>query len=383
MSNPEIVENCKKITIKYLLDEIGQRNIVSIILYGSVARNEESYKYVNGKLYLESDIDVLVVVKNRINVIKSWLGLKRLSENISNELRKNWILSHINLSMRTESRLLYTERNIFDLHLKLNGKVIFGKELIALMPTYEYHEYKNIPVPSLCNLIFCYMMALVRTIVLSGIIEGKITVNGYNSVLRSIRKLILFMIRTIIIKDSIPLNPYHLGEIKTKRSLYQTKNSAMFHDLLDSYDEIKLSDSKEHCSMAEIERFLVRVIIQFNSTIAILTGIDYPFVTLPKKLIFGHERFIQRLRYGMQYGTYLLLTNLYSGWSIDLFKHILITIFRPEEIALRFYDLFMSSPDLIKSLGEGGSANKQQRESWVRLYNKSLQLWKFSVVPQA
>jgi hypothetical protein len=157
----------------------------------------------------------------------------------------------------------------------------------------------------------------------------------------------------------------------------------MFHDLLDSYDEIKLSDSKEHCSMAEIERYLVRVIIQFNSTVAILTGIDYPFVTLPKKLIFGQDPFIQRLQYGIQYGEYLLLTNLYSGWSIDLFKHILFTIFRPEEIVLRFYDLFISSPDLIKSLGEGGSANKHQRESWVRVYNNTLNSWKFSVVPQA
>jgi predicted nucleotidyltransferase len=383
MSHPEIIDNCKKITIQYLIEAIGGDNIVSIILYGSVSRNEESYKYLNGKLYLESDLDVIAVVKNRINVIKSWLGLKRLSENISSELRKNWILSHINLSIRTENRFLYTERNAFDLHLKLNGKVIFGKELIALMPSYEYHEYKNIPVPSLCNLIFCHMMALVRTIVLSGIIEGKITVNGYNSVLNSIRKLILFMIRALIIKESIPLNPYDLSEIKTKRSIYQTKNSAMFHNLLDSYDEIKLSDSKEHCSIAEIERYLVRVIIQFNSTVAILIGIDYPFVTLPKKLVFGQDPFIQRLQYGIQYGEYLLLTNLYSGWSIDLFKHILFTIFRSEEIVLRFYDLFISSPDLIKSLGEGGIANKQQRESWVRVYNNTLNSWKFSVVPQA
>jgi hypothetical protein len=338
---------------------------------------------VNGKLYLESDLDVIVVVKNRTVVIKSWLRLKNLCNMISDELRKNWLLSHINLSITTESRLLHGEPNAFDLHLKLNGKVIFGKELIALMPSYGYVEYKNIPVPSLSNLIFCHMIALVRTLVLSDIIKGKITVDGYNSVLKSIQKLTLFMVRAIIIKDSIPFNPYDLSEIKTKRRLIRTKNSAIFDDLLDSYDGIKLCNSKEDCSMAEIERCLVRVIKQFNSTVAILTETKYPFDNLPKNLIFGHNPFIQRLRYGMQYGTYLLLTNLYSGWSIDLFKYIILIILRPEDITLRFYDLFLSSSSLIKSLGEGGSANNEQRQAWLKLYNNTSKEWKYSVATQA
>src|SRR4249920_4250539 len=162
MSHPEIIDNCKEIIIQYLIDAIGRENIVSVILYGSVARNEESYKYKDGKLYLESDIDVIVVVKNRIVVLKSWLRLKGLCNMISDELRKNWLLSFVNLSVTTENRLLHADTNAFDLHLKLNGKVIFGKELISLMPAYGCEVYKNIPIPSLCSLIFCYMMALVR-----------------------------------------------------------------------------------------------------------------------------------------------------------------------------------------------------------------------------
>jgi hypothetical protein len=150
----------------------------------------------------------------------------------------------------------------------------------------------------------------------------------------------------------------------------------MFHDLLDSYDEIKLSDSKEHCSMAEIEKCLVRLIKQFNSIIVILTGVENPFETLPKKLICGREPFIQRLEYSM----YLLVTNIRTSWSIRLFKFIILTILRPEDITLRFYDLFISSPDLIKSLGEGSSGNNQQPQSWVKGYNKTLQPWEYDVV---
>jgi hypothetical protein len=360
--------------MKYLFDVIGQGNIVSIILYGSVSRNEESYKYLDGKLYLESDIDVLVVVKNRTIVIKSWIRLKRLCKDISDELRKNWLLSYVNISVTTENRLLHA-RPTMDLMfyhgLKLNGKVIFGKELIGLMPSYEY---KEIPVRILIKTIFGHMTNLVRTLSSSGIIEGRKTIQGYNSVLKSIRKLTLFMLRVIIIKDGIPLNPWNLTEIKTKKSLYQIKNS-IFEDLLKSYDDIKLSDSEQDCSMAEIKRFLVRVINQFNSTIAILTGVNDPFVALPKKLIIGRYPFTRRLEHSI----YIFLTNVRTRWTLGLFKFIIFTILRPEDISLRFYELFISSPNVIKSGDEENTAVDQQRQSWLKLYNKSLQRWKYDV----
>jgi predicted nucleotidyltransferase len=375
MSQPEIIQNCKRIIIEYLFDVIGQPNIVSIILYGSVSRNEESYRNVDGKLYLESDIDVLVVVRNRIVVINSWIKLKQLCHVISEELRKNWLLSHVTVSVTTEDRLLKAnqEMNFLFLHsLKRNAKVIFGKELIGLMPSYEYSD---IPLRDLSRMIFGHMTKLVRNIALSGIIEERITVDAYNSILKSIRKLTLFMIRAIIMKDGIPLNPWNLTEIKAKKSLYQIKNSFVFEDLLRSYDDIKLSDSKKNCSMVEIKRCLVRVISQFNSTIAILTEIDDPFVTLPKKLIIGHSPFTRRVEHGI----YIFLTNVRTRWTVDLFKFIIFTIFRPEDISLGFYDLFISSPNLIKSSPEENTAVDQQCQSWLRLYNKSLKRWKYDV----
>ena len=113
MSHPEIIENCKKIIIKYLSDVIGQSYIVSIILYGSVSRNEESYRNVDGKLYLESDIDVLVVVKNSAVAIRTLLQLKSLCKKISDELRKKWLLSGVNLHITTENKLLNARPNAF------------------------------------------------------------------------------------------------------------------------------------------------------------------------------------------------------------------------------------------------------------------------------
>jgi predicted nucleotidyltransferase len=378
MSHPEIIENCKKIILKYLLDAIGATNIVSIILYGSVARNEESYKYVKGKLYLESDIDVIVVVKDRILVVKSWLLSKDLCNIISRELRKNWLLSHVNLSTTTQKRLLYASPNAFDLHLKLNGKVIFGKELIEMMPSYENVD---IPVPSLCNMIFCHMMALVRILATSGIIDGKIDVNVYDSILRSIKKLTLFMVRAIILKERIPMNPYNLAEIRTKKDSYEIKKPAIFDDLLYIYDDIKSSEQGGNISIAEICRYLDKVIILFDSTVAILTGISYPFAKLPEELIFGRVPFSKKLAYGFQNGSYLLLTNFRTGWSIGLFRYIIANTFRYEVTILRFYDLFISSSSMIQSLSNQGITNNQQRQTWLKIYKNTLKPWKYSTVP--
>ena len=169
MSHPEIIDNCKKITVKHIVDAIGRDNIVSIILYGSVARNDESYKSMSGKMFLESDLDVLVVVKNRAIALKGLIQLKRICKSVTEELRKKWALSNVNLSITTEERLLLAYPNVFNLFLKITGKVIFGKELIYLIPSYKFSE---IPADNLYRMIFGHMISVVRSIVSSEILEG-------------------------------------------------------------------------------------------------------------------------------------------------------------------------------------------------------------------
>jgi predicted nucleotidyltransferase len=376
MSHPEIINACKKITIVNLIDAFGQVNIVSIILYGSVARNEESYKYVNGKPYLESDLDVLVVVKSKTIVVKSLIILRRLCRKITGELREKWSLSHINLSFTTENRLLLTRPNFYHLGLKLNGKVIFGKELIGLMPSYGYDRYKEIPIFNLTTNIFGHMISIVSNIASSGIFDGNTTTEGYNSILKSIRKLTLFLLRVIIIKRALPVNPYDLTEIKSKRNLLQTKIS-ICDDLLNSYEDIKLCDSRVECSMVELEKYLVRVITQFNLTITVLTGITYPFVTLPEKLLFGQVPLISRL----EYCAYVFLMNLDATFTMDLIKFMILIIGGAESINLRYYNLFVSSSNLIKTTNdENENADTfQKRQSWLKLYRKSLKPWKYDI----
>jgi hypothetical protein len=219
------------------------------------------------------------------------------------------------------------------------------------------------------------MIFVVRNIASSGILDGNITTDGYNSILKSIRKLTLFLLRVIIIKESLSINPLDLTEIRAKRNLYQSKSS-ICSDLLNSYDEIKLCDSKEKCSMAELQKCLVRVIAQFNSTVTILTGINHPFVSLPKKLIFGQFPFIRRLEYSI----YIFLINLETSLSIDLVKFIIFILRDSESIYIRYYYLFASSSNLINTTdNENQNDIFQQRRSWLKQYGKSLKPWKFDV----
>ncbi len=376
MSHPEIIDNCKKITVEYLTDAIGRDNIVSIILYGSVARNEESYKNVNGKVFLESDLDILVVVKNRAVALRWLIKLKRICNIVTGKLSKKWLLTNVNISITTEERLLHTYPNVFNVNLKITGKVIFGKELIGLIPSYKFSE---IPVDNLYRTILGYMISVVRSIASSEILDGNITTDGYNSILKSIRKLTLFLLRVIIIKESMDIaNPFDMKEIRDKRNLYQT--NSIYNDLFNSYEDIKLSDSKEECSMVDLEKSLARVIKQFNSTIGILTGINYPLVSLPKKLAFGQFPFIRRLEYSF----YIFLINLETTFTMGLIKFMIFIIRGPEIIYLRFYNLFVSSSNLMR-ITENENENTdtfQRRQAWLKLYSKSLKPWKYDKVAE-
>jgi len=372
MSQSAIIENCKKITVEYILNSIGKNNVVSIILYGSVARNEESYAKVNSKLFLESDLDVMVVIKNKINALKSLIKVNRLSKILSDELRKEWLLSSVNLSITTEERLRSSPPNEFHFSLKLNGKIIYGKNVIHLLQGYGYGQYSTIPVTSLTRMIFGYMISVVRSLNGSGIMVGNITVVGYNAILKSIRKLTLFMLRAIIIKNSIPVNPFNMNDIREKYDFYKGKN-AFCNDLLTSIRTIKLSDSIADCSLPELEKRMVMVISQFKTTVAILTGIELPISDLRKEAIFGHYPFIRRL----EYSAYIALLNLRSRWTIGLFRFIFCVLYRPEIIYSQYYDLFSSSLDLINPDEYEKDKIFQQRSIWQGTYLRSLKPWKY------
>src|SRR5919112_277967 len=166
-SSSEIIHDCTTMILKYLLDFIGRENIVSVILTGSVARDQATYKYIDGKPFLESDLDLVVVVK-RIATIKSFTSIKRLSKKVTHELKKKRLLSHVSLSITTEKALLHASPSIFYQDLNLNGKVIFGKEIHSLLRKYETIE---IPIQDVYRLIFNRMVESLEVLVISGAVE--------------------------------------------------------------------------------------------------------------------------------------------------------------------------------------------------------------------
>ena len=144
-----IVNDCTNVIVKNLLASIGEKNIISVILTGSVARDNPTYKYLDGKLYLESDLDVVVVV-NRKSIIRSLILIKSLANKLTMELRKKRLLSGVSLSITAENSLYNSGPTIFYQDLKLNGKTIFGKNLCSTLASYdaikipEYHIFSYV-----------------------------------------------------------------------------------------------------------------------------------------------------------------------------------------------------------------------------------------------
>src|SRR5713226_9068955 len=90
------ISECENTIINRLLEIIGEKNLESVILTGSIARNKPSYKSIDGTLYLESDLDVVVVVSPRA-IIKSLVLIKRVANKLTSELRRQRLLSGVSL----------------------------------------------------------------------------------------------------------------------------------------------------------------------------------------------------------------------------------------------------------------------------------------------
>src|SRR5437867_10394242 len=100
-----LINNFTKIILERIFCILGEENVISVILLGSVGRNQASYRYVDGNLFLESDMDLLVVVK-RSAFLKSLILIKRIANKLTSELRKKGLLSYVSLSVTTEQYLL-------------------------------------------------------------------------------------------------------------------------------------------------------------------------------------------------------------------------------------------------------------------------------------
>jgi hypothetical protein len=374
----DLVNECTNIIIKYLYDYIGKENIVSLILTGSAARNHATYTLIDGNLSLESDLDLVVVVKS-IAIIKSFIVIKRLSKKITSDLNKRKLtLSHVSFSVTTEKALLGAGPSIFYQDLNLNGKVILGKDMHILFRSYQASE---IPIQDLYRLVFNRMVESLEALTLIKITEKKLTRESLRLFLKSIQKLNFALIQVILIRQGILI--FNISEIRTI-NLCELKNLQALEYLIKSYEElVSISKSQEKCSTDILERCWLRIIDQFNLTVGWLSGInDGISSTFIKKELFERESFTDKLKVSV----IIFLQYFEISKARDVIESIIyIMRFGSDYAYFVLYDLFVSSANLMKSVAKDIKPRPQQskrhehyytKEKWLKLYEKYLKIWK-------
>jgi len=104
--------------LKNKLIKLKEENVLSVILYGS---------YASGEANLTSDIDIMVVIKNKTN------SLINKSDNLKNELLKEDILLRIDIINLSEFKKLYKLKEPLLKSIEKNHKVLYGKKIEELL----------------------------------------------------------------------------------------------------------------------------------------------------------------------------------------------------------------------------------------------------------
>lgn len=104
--------------LKNRLTKLKEKDVLSIILYGS---------YASGEATISSDVDIMVIVKNKTKSLIS------KSDNLKNELLKEDILLRIDIINLIEFKKLYKLKEPLFKSIGENHKILCGKKIGELV----------------------------------------------------------------------------------------------------------------------------------------------------------------------------------------------------------------------------------------------------------
>mgnify|MGYP000455522558 CR=1 FL=1 len=144
MTNKEIVRLCEQFDypfelgklinqiLDYILDN-SKIEIESVVLIGSISRGEFSYLRMPAGLILFSDLEFLIVTKERV----SWSAVQHIRsglERIEAELKKTSRLFHIDVSFLPLHSLSKLRGWFLFVESGITGRVIYGRNVLNLFP---------------------------------------------------------------------------------------------------------------------------------------------------------------------------------------------------------------------------------------------------------
>ena len=378
-SHTALVEECKNIALNHLSDLFGKKSIVSLVLYGSLARNEEGEEgpaATSERDYFQSDMDLVAIVKN-IDLIKHMTSFASLSDKITGDLKRRHLLSKVSLILTNERKLVNAAPSVMALELKLNGKVIFGKEVIPLLPDYSC---KDVPVRHLIRYVLPFMVRLLERLAQSNFDNKAADYGSQTLILKSMKKMTTGLVKAIIIKEGLPVNPFSLNEIKEQKAHFRLENATLLESLLDLYEELKhltVFDSPSTILSVDMKEFWIELVHLFDLTLVALTG-NKEFSS--ERHLFGSTVNIKRR---LQLALYISPRFLGIRKMRYLTKAVVLVVtVGPDYSYLPLYRLFRLVPSLLHS--DGRCDNMDYREqarsriSWLKSFYKSFEIWNLS-----
>lgn len=121
------------------IDALDKEGVLSVIALGSLPRGELSYRIENGVLILFSDIELMVVTKDKICMGKQIVFFAALNK-LKKEFQKAGPLFDITVefvSLRDFKRLPFKVR-FYD--MKRSGAVIYGQDVMSEMPEFTARD---------------------------------------------------------------------------------------------------------------------------------------------------------------------------------------------------------------------------------------------------
>jgi len=370
----ELIEELQRTIVNHTVNQIGKNGIISIILTGSMARGGGQFKQVNNRLVLESDFDVLVVVEKN-TLLKSLVAIKKLSRKLTFIIRKKSSKSYVTLSVTTRDSLINSDPSIFHQDLNLNGKIIFGKDIIKLL---KNHEPNSIPNIDLYKLLFNRMAESLKLLVESKLLENEVKEFNFELFVHSLEKLSFSLIQSLLIRNNIIIFRGSKLEIFRFYEVKQT-DKPLFQSLLEFYEEIEMLRKSNTKDSRKLEEYWLRLITLFNLSITNLSNeknISTEFLKQILRIRSLKDRTKTSLATFMQYYS---LSNL--G---DLFRTLFhLMFFGDGFVYISLYKLFMETENLIKLPKNSQNYEKNKSlthhpkvpDAWLKSFKKYYMMW--------
>lgn len=150
--------------LKRIVNILGTKDILSIMALGSLPRGELTYKPVNGKLFIFSDIDLLVIRKDRIR-IEEETAVRKTLKDLKEEFQPGNPLFDITVEFLTLQDFKQLPFKVRFYELKESGDILFGQDLRYLIPKFDMSslnikDTNNIIIRRLFSILLYFPKAL-------------------------------------------------------------------------------------------------------------------------------------------------------------------------------------------------------------------------------